>query len=258
MKIEFNFLPWRDICQFLYRIFKWIFSDWKNFLIVCFGIAMIVFYFNFKHVRKELDNVIIEQKDTITMYQNKAGEWYSQKQTYITDLSNLKETNTQLANEVKQLKDNPIVVTKIVTKTIIKEIKVTDTLTAAGPSQYTSPIKYTDKWCSIDGIGLFDIEKMTSEYTFNTISFPNTLTLDLIENKKGNLSFIAKSDNPYFQINNINGVVLSPESSTALKKRFETKWVLVAGFGATVTTFDNNVKIVPGIQVTIGRKILAF
>jgi len=265
MKIEFKLIPWESVSKFfsvifnwIKKAFKWMFSDWKNVLIVCFGIALILLYFNFRHVRNELDNVIVSQQDTITVYQNKVGELYSQKQTYITDLAHLKETNTQLAAEVKHLKDNPIVVTKVVTETIIKEVKVTDTLTVAGPSQYTSPIRYTDKWCNIDGIGLFDIEKMTSEYTFNTISFPNTLTLDLIESKKGNLSFIAKSDNPYFQINNIDGVVLSPESSKALKKRFDKKWVFVAGVGASLTIVDSKVRVVPAVQLTFGRKIWAF
>ena len=76
---------------------------------------------------------------------------------------------------------------------------------------------------------------------------------------RGNqLSFIAKSDNPYCQINSLNGSILSPETSSVLKKRFDKKWAVVVGVGPTLSVYDSKIVILPGLQVTIGRKLFAF
>jgi hypothetical protein len=98
---------------------------------------------------------------------------------------------------------------------------------------------------------------MIGESVFDTISFPNNITIDLIEKNK-QLSFIAKSDNPYCQINSLNGSVLSPEKSDVLKKRFDKKWAVVAGVGPTLTVVDGKIKLVPGVQITLGYKLFGF
>ena len=56
----------------------------------------------------------------------------------------------------------------------------------------------------------------------------------------------------------MNGVVISPEDSQAIKKRFDKPWVLALGVGGTVAVVDGKVAIYPGIQLTFGRKIFAF
>ena len=59
------------------------------------------------------------------MYQktNKTGEVYDAKDTYIQKISDLKKSNKELYNELKNLKENPI----IITNTIITAIIVTMT-----------------------------------------------------------------------------------------------------------------------------------
>ena len=49
---------------------------------------------------------------------------------------------------------------------------------------------------------------MTSTTKIDSLYFNNDLTLDLVEKGK-EISFIVKSDNPYCQINKINGAVIS-------------------------------------------------
>ena len=245
------------ILDWLEKIFKWIFSDWKNFIIFGLILLSVIFFFKFKHVEKELEEVQVNTSDTLTVYKNKIGELYAQQNTYVLNIKELKKTNSELAAEVKNLKDNPIIVTKIKTVTEIKEIHVKDTVTIEKDGVYSYPIKYTDQWCNIAGKSSIDTHSMIGESVFDSISFKNNITLDLIEKGK-QLSFIAKSDNPYCQINSLNGAVISPEQSSILKKRFDKKWVVVAGVGPTLTVTDGKIKVLPGLQITFGYKLFGF
>jgi hypothetical protein len=69
---------------------------------------------------------------------------------------------------------------------------------------------------------------------------------------------IAKSSNPYLQINNMDGYMLSPEKSKMLKKRFNKPWGVMVGVGPSVTIIDNKVQIVPSLQLTVGYKFISF
>ena len=240
------------------NLFVKIFSDWKNILILTLAAVLLCTYFNYKRVSNDYQDTITEQVDTISSYKNKVGEMYSQIGTYISDIEKLKKINSDLYSEVKNLKDNPIIITKIETVTEIKEIHVTDTLHKYDDFMYKFPFRYSNQYAIISGECNFDTSELIGSASFDKISFPNNITLSLIEPNKGQLSFIAKSDNPYCQINNMNGVVISPEDSKAIKKRFDKPWVLVLGVGGTVAVVDGKVAICPGIQLTFGRKIFAF
>lgn len=240
------------------NLFVKIFSDWKNILILTLAAVLLCTYFNYKRVSNDYQDTITEQVDTISSYKNKVGEMYSQIGTYISDIEKLKKINSDLYSEVKNLKDNPIIITKIETVTEIKEIHVTDTLHKYDDFMYKFPFRYSDQYAVISGECNFDTSELIGSASFDKISFPNNITLSLIESNKGQLSFIAKSDNPYCQINNMNGVVISPEDSKAIKKRFDKPWVLALGVGGTVAVVDGKVAICPGIQLTFGRKIFAF
>ena len=247
------------------KILEWIkdfivkmFSDPKLFIIVGLTVALFFLYFNYRSVRDELENVVTEQNDTIQSYKNKTGELYSQIGTYITDIEHLKRTNTELYNEVKNLKENPIVVTKVETEIVFEEKEVKDTVYVNGNGIYGIGHKYQDPFAYIDMYTDFDINNITATTNVNSIRFPSTFKLDLIESKKGDLSFIVNTDNPYIEINNVDGVMLSPEDSKAIKKRYDKKWCLVGGVGGSLTIVNNQVKVVPALQLTFGYKIIAF
>ena len=247
------------------KILEWIkdfivkmFSDPKLFIIVGLTVALFFLYFNYRSVRDELENVVIEQNDTIQSYKNKTGELYSQIGTYITDIEHLKRTNTELYNEVKNLKENPIVITKVETEIVFEEKEIKDTVFVYGNGIYGIGHKYQDPFAYIDMYTDFDLNNITATTNVNSIRFPSTFKLDLIESKKGDLSFIVNTDNPYIEINNVDGVMLSPEDSKAIKKRYDKKWCLVGGVGGSLTIVNNQVKVVPALQLTFGYKIIAF
>lgn len=243
--------------NFLKNIFVWIFKDWRNVVSVASLIAVIILACKYRSLKSDYNDIRNSAQDTLTVYKNKVGELYAQQKTYIVEIKDLKKHNQELYDEVKNLKDHPIVVTKIKTVTEYKDKIVKDTVTIDPSGNYTFNMNYNDPWFNLSGKSTLNIETMIGTAKFDSISFPNTITVDLIE-KNNQLSFIAKSDNPYCQINSLNGSILSPETSSVLKKRFDKKWAVVVGVGPTLSVYDNKIVILPGLQVTIGRKLFAF
>lgn len=243
--------------KFIKNIFVWIFKDWKHTVIVSSLIALVILSFKYKNLKNDFNVIQNKVQDTLTVYKNKVGELYSQQYIYITEIKDLKKTNSELYAEVKNLKDNPVVVTKVKTVIEFKDKIIKDTVTLDPSGNYTFNMNYKDQWANISGRSTFDISTMIGTAKFDSIFFPNNITIDLIE-KNNQLSFIAKSDNPYCQINSLNGSILSPEKSSVIKKRFDKKWAVVVGIGPTVSVYNSKIILLTGLQVTIGRKIFAF
>lgn len=196
--------------------------------------------------------------DTITQYVNKNKELYTANLMYISNISDLKKTNQDLYDEVKTLKDNPIVVTKI--KTVYER----DTVTIEAPitidtanGNFESIFDYNDEWSEISGTFNGNIYTSSGLFSLNSLKFNCEIISDIIE-KDGQLYFISKSSNPYMTISNTQGTILSPEKSKALKQRFNKPWGIMIGAGLSAVYIDNSLKIVPALQITAGYKILSF
>lgn len=241
------------------KVFTWLFKDWKNIAVVALLIAGVVLYCNYRVYRNRYQNAIIEHNDSTRVYKNKIGELYAERETYITDIKNLKKSNSDLYAEVQHLKDHPVIITKYETITVIKDTTLIDTVTVVKDGVFKSEFALKNQWYDVSGFSTIDTQTLLGTTTFNNLAFYNNFTLDLIENKKSKqLSFIVKSDNPYCQINNVDGVILSPESVTAIKKRYDKKWVVVAGIGPSFTIVNNKFMILPAAQITFGYKLFAF
>lgn len=248
---------WKAIKNFFVKAFKWIFSDFTHALLVLACVCVCILQFKYTYMKDKYYNLVDSTEDTIKVYKNKIGEIYKERASAITDIKNLKLKNEELYNEVKNLKENPIVVTKIKTEIKYKDIEVHDTVKIDPQGNYFFPVNHNDQWISINGKSSFDVSKMLGTVKFDSISVPNNITVDIIE-KGDKLSFLAKTDNPYCQINSLNGTILSPEKSKVLKRRFEKNWYFIYGVGASGTIYNNKVILVPGVQVTFGRKLFAF
>ena len=251
---------WTKILHFLkektVQFLKWTLSNWKNFIILLLFILSLLFYLSYRSVENKYENIIHDKDDEITSYKNKADELYAQSQTYITDIRNLKQSNEELYDEVKKLKDNPIVVTRIKTETKIKEITVHDTVYKQNGNFFVD-FSETNRWYGLSGKSEIYPDLLKGTTFIDSIYFNNSLTVDLIDKGK-NLSIIVKSDNPYCQINTINGAVISPEKSKALRKRFNDKIYVVGGMGGSLISLDGKLRFVPGLQVTVGGKLFSF
>lgn len=245
------FLSW------IKNIFIWIFKDWKHVFIVVLSLALIILAFKYNRLDNSFREFQNQSYDTLSFYSNKIGEMYVQQKTYLAENSDLKKHNKELYDEVKNLKDNPIVVTKIKTNTVYKDKVITDTVYIDNSGNYNFNVKYKDQWLGLYGKSIIDPKLMNGTLKLDSVYVPNNITVDLIEKDK-QLSFIAKSDNPYCKINSLNGSVISPENSSVLKKKFDKKWVIVLGVGPTLSVYNSKVVVLPGLQVTFGRKLFAF
>ena len=107
--------------KFIKNIFVWIFKDWKHTVIVSSLIALVILSFKYKNLKNDFNDIQNTAKDTLTVYKNKVSELYSQQKAYITEINDLKKSNSELYTEVKNLEDNPVVVTKVHTITEFKD-----------------------------------------------------------------------------------------------------------------------------------------
>ena len=243
------------------KVFKWTFSNFKNFIIVLLVILCLVGAWSLYRTKKDLERtkiVLVESQDTTFIYKNKAGELYAACETYIADIKELKTANEELYKEYKNLKDHPIIIEKVQTVIKIDSIYIKDDVTVDTLSNmYTADFKFADNYCSISGATTLDVLNKAANTSIYNIEIPATFTTDVIEKNK-KLYFLTKCDNPYVQINNIEGAIVSPEQSKVLKKRFNRPWGVMIGVGPSITVVNNTVKVYPSLQLTIGYKFISF
>lgn len=203
-------------------------KDWAIIALALFALLMIMISSIYAHKYYDNKHKVVIWNDSTTIYKNKYNDEYLAKNTYILQVNQLKEYNKELYNEYKSLKDNPIVITKTDLK-----FKV-DTVIA-----YIDSIKLNNdtiswNWIAQDSIYYTvngrcmvknDYSKVKTE--IDNMEVNTEITLDVIDNGK-QLEVIAKSDNPYINVDNIQSVVIDPSTSKTLKNYFKPKrW----GFG---------------------------
>ena len=205
--------------------------------------------------------------DSIRTYKTKTGSLVYEKGALISENGNLKNLNKGLSDEVKYLKDNPIVIIK--TKIVVKH----DTIEI--PVYISAPVYNQDgsisselKWNYDKDFGNGNSRKLsgkidiTIDTSMNLTSTPVHITDDefsiaistgLTENKDGLLEIFVKSDYPGFSVSSLDGALIDPKKSEVLKKYFPPKrWALgvYGGFGPYIDPF--NAKIGMGVQLGIG------
>jgi hypothetical protein len=241
----------KDIVLKYWKPFKWVLF-FATLLALCLSISKCSSY------KRQYENSYREYRDTLSVYLNKYNEAYAMNNAYITDLNTLKRENKELYDEIKSLRDNPIIVTKVKTEYVIDTITVTQELTTdTTTGDFFTNIAYADEWNSFNGRFSGNIYTGSSVFSLDQLQFNCSLTTDLIE-RDGKLYFITKSDNPYMRITDMDGFLVSPEKSKVLKKTFNRPWGVMIGAGCTATVYDGKILLLPGINLTLGYKILSF
>ena len=104
------------IKNFFSNLFKnFSFRDW---LLLAVSVLLLFFFFRARKLQNELMEASQEYTGEITEYVNKVSEEYQARQLAVLSLNEAKKQNIELAEEIKNLKDNPVVVSKI--KTVFK------------------------------------------------------------------------------------------------------------------------------------------
>jgi hypothetical protein len=205
--------------------------------------------------------------DSIRTYKTKNGQLIYEKGAIISENGSLKDYNRALYEEIKYLKDNPIVVIK-------PEIKIVE-VPKYIPIYIKDPIKNSDgsitrtldwSYDTTYSIGNFrkiygdfkatvdsSLNLTTSPMHISRDEFGMALTTGLTENKEGLLEIFVTSKYPGFSVTNLDGSLIDPAKSEVLKKYFPPKrWAIgvYGGFGPYIDPF--NVKIGMGVQLGIG------
>lgn len=233
---------------------------WKDYLIIFLGITAICFYFSSRYYYDKSLNPIIVSDSTYN-YTNKNDEEYVAKDIYVTTKKELEELNKELYNELKSLKDNPDVITKVKIVTKIDSIKtIPDTIIKQVSLKDTT---YNLLWHATESNNYYSINGYTNvkndftnfETQINELSIPSNLTIDIIDDNE-KIKIIGKTDNPYINIINIDGVVVDPSKSKVLKKYYnQKKFNIGPTIGVGVT---NDLKVKPYFGIGISYGILQF
>lgn len=237
-------------------------SSAKNILIIILIIVIGILFFKTSSLEKEYKNNQVILVDSLRDYENKIGELYKQKDFYITSIKELEKINDDLYNEVKHLKDNPIVITK--TETIIKVDSIyikSDNKIDSLSNNIINTYNYNDTYLSMNVE--HKLSKGYGELSVNNISMNANITHSIIEDKKTKkLSIITKSDNPYLIINDINGGFIGLDNSKTLEKYYKRKntWSLGinVGYGVGYDIVSNKFVTGPMVSVGISKSILQW
>ena len=237
----------------------------RDWIILVLVIVCIGLFISQRYYREKADNIRVVYSDTIYQYKNKLDSAYVAKDIYVQTIKDLKANNAELYQEVKNLKDNPLVVTKVVTQTIIKEIPAqSDSMTTTKDS-VTYDVWKNLYWSAKEKNDYYYIaghtDVLTSFKSFKTVitdlSLKTSFTFDVIEDKKTKqLKFIGRSDNPYVQITNMEGVVVDPTKIESIKKRFhQNHWIIGPHVGVGI---GSDLKFTPVISLGLTYSLFGF
>ena len=175
--------------------------------------------------------------DTVTVYQNKQGEWVAEKLTLQETLKNLNKINSQLTTEQKDLlarvaaanKQNTIIAAALIeSNVIIDSLKnlskpIVDTVNKNITfSDSTKNLKYGIRIGNV-----MPVLKLNPTLTFQYLTLPNTQFIEFHwknDKKVGYpVAFSVTNTNDYFRIINIDSYIIPEIKQSTLKPTFWSK-----------------------------------
>jgi hypothetical protein len=249
----------------LKNLYNWFLSeikklDFKSWIIIILAFLSIICGIVAHHYySKSKTPYIVSGTDSLSIYKNKIKEEYISRDIYVQDVNSLKKRNTDLYNEVKNMKDNPVVVsnTKIVFRTNERLIAKSDSIVPASDTVKSLFWSLNEKNGYYSMKGQTDVKTDFSHFTtsVNSFSIPVNLKLDLVESEN-QLKIITKSDNPYVTVENTDGALINPKKSKVIKSFFPRKrWTIgpFIGYG-----FDKDLNRTPFIGIGVSYGIIQW
>ena len=233
---------------------KLTFKDLLLILLLLFSIGTFI---AMRHYKAKAEKQQAEFVDTLSVYKNKLGEEYKARQISMMTIKELKARGDSLSAELKNLKDHPIVITKIKTKVEIKEVYIKSDSIIGKDSINTL------YWSQREQNGYFSIAGNTQvkkdfswfNTKLSTLEVDAMMTLDVIEQDKA-IKVLARSSNPYIKVDNVQGVLIDPTTSETIKKCFPKKrWGIGVQVGAGI---GNEMKLTPYIGIGLSWSLIQF
>ena len=238
---------------------NWKFKDWIIFILLLLAIIFGICSTYYKNKAADAEQSALAAVDTLHTYKNKLGEEYLARNVRMQQISDLKKANNELSDELKSLKDNPLVITK--TKV---EVRVDTLYTRSDSLMAPSEEEHRLYWHYADGGDYFtlagntlvrnDFSSFATQIT--DLRIPATITIDLVEQKNGTIKVIGKTDNPYVKLTDTDGVLIDPTQSSVIKSKFKQKrWCLgpMVGFGVT-----SDMKFRPYLGIGLTYGVICF
>lgn len=262
--MAFNWLTIKPILKTaLTSAWNYLKSNWKAWFFIVLGILFLILLIQNRSLKTQAEKNTIIYVDSLKQYKNKVDELYVAQNTYIASEKDLRKINEELSNEVKNLKENPVVVTIIKTEykvdsinTVTREMDV-DSLTNISTYNWA----FQDDWFDIDGTSSFNFRTNMGHTYINSIYSNAKLTLDIVEKPSTkDLQILIKTDNPYFNITAINGAIISPEKIKEVSSRIKHRNCWGVGISAGIGTgiYRQNIIFTPYVGVGITYNIITF
>ncbi len=209
-------------------------------------------------------------RDSVRTYETKNGDLVSEKTALITDKSELKKYNDELSKEVKNLKDNPIIVKKVSVEIIHDTIYVDPQIDSsaivynADSSIKVVPFKWSDStrydknnFRNIGGKYIVTVDTnmnvRSKDFVIINDEIGMSFTTGITENEDDRVEIFVKSDYPNFKAVKIDGALFDPRESKVIKKFFPPKRWGVGVFGGYGIYIDpDNFRAGTGVTFGVG------
>lgn len=254
----------KDIVSKFWAIIKSFFKSFsfRDWLLIIVSILLLCFFLRARQLSSQLREANQKYTSDITAYINKVSDEYKSRQIAVLSLSEAKKQNAELMDEIKNLKDHPVVITKIKTDFRVDTVML-ETTHEVVPSHDTIPeihffnwrFLHPENYYSINGHSSISSDFINYSTVLDNLSVNSKITVDLIDDDE-HLKIITKSDNPYVNISDINSVVIDPRKSAVIKKYFPQKrW----GVGPSVS-FGVNQDLKPNwnLGISVHYSIFQF
>lgn len=185
--------------------------NWKNILLVIFGIVIIALLMSTTCTRQKLEkaeNNIEALTDSVHTYKLKNGELLYEKKGFIAEKKELEEYIGVKEKEVKeierQLKSALATIAKLMAEVNIDTIHTTDSVEVLPDSTYNCHFDYNDRWLSLNGVTSVHLDPFQSHTIINNINMEVPLKVGTTKDNK----WFVTSENPYVQFTSVEGANL--------------------------------------------------
>lgn len=232
--------------------------SFKNILILLLVIFSAWTYFSMKKYENQVSRTLLVYNDSISTYKNKLDQEFNSKNLYIQELSDVKVNNKELYDEIKNLREHPL----IVTKTVVEYRK--DTTELNNDIEKVDSTYHNINWSlreSYNEKNFFDISgysRVKNDFSksntyLNSLRIGASLSLDIIESKdKTYFQILTRSDNPNLEFTDIQGAFINPNNSKVIKNLMKQRNFGIGLYGGYGLNAIPNDKVSAGFQIGIG------
>lgn len=212
-------------------------------VVVAMGVGLVYQYNMLQEIRDREQQAISNVtalESRLEVERDKTGTLRGEKGALQVELNSLRELNSTLSDEVKDLRENPVTITKI--RVVTERDTIVDIPTAGeylGENRFKLSWNYEQSgdWGSraIGGTNEFNVigdEFLTDIQTdITTDSFSLNITTGFRETDEGMLRVYAQTDYPNVTFNQVEGAIVDPDYFAAPPPSKRPHWVVGPYFG---------------------------